>query len=325
MYLSYTNSNSAVYPVVIAEKTETVNGTSITTVYWAQPILITQNKHSFTVINEWDGSLKIDDENGTILSTMVGAGRKNNENKFEGVLMGDVATGSDDDAIITPGLYGFHNGEQSFAFKIDGTAFLGKSGNGRIIFNGDSGTISSGNYDTTDKTGMQIDLDDGKINAYNFTLTGINGSGSNAGSYIELSSAPNKFLTMHYQDSEKEPDVSLDVLTINTNNYSLHSFDWISGAQGTEIDLENGRWLSYCNVNPNVGKGILLDADAGTYPFVVGGTGNVDNMYNTATFKIAWDGSLSIGTNFTADAEGKIIATGAELIDLLRMLNLTVQ
>jgi hypothetical protein len=41
---------------------------------------------------------------------MVGAGRKNKDNKFEGVLMGDVGTGSGDDAIITTGLYGFHDG-----------------------------------------------------------------------------------------------------------------------------------------------------------------------------------------------------------------------
>jgi hypothetical protein len=35
------------------------------------------------------------------------------------------------------GLYGFHNGAQSFGFNVDGTAFIGRSGGGRIAFDGD--------------------------------------------------------------------------------------------------------------------------------------------------------------------------------------------
>jgi hypothetical protein len=41
---------------------------------------------------------------------MVGAGRKNERNLFEGVLMGDVGTGSKDNSITAVGLYGFHDG-----------------------------------------------------------------------------------------------------------------------------------------------------------------------------------------------------------------------
>jgi hypothetical protein len=46
------------------------------------------------MINHWDGKLSIDEDNGTILSTMVGAGFKNTDNTFSGVLMGDIETGS---------------------------------------------------------------------------------------------------------------------------------------------------------------------------------------------------------------------------------------
>jgi hypothetical protein len=34
--------------------------------------------------------LTIDENNGIILSTVVGAGRKNSDNQFSGVLMGEV-------------------------------------------------------------------------------------------------------------------------------------------------------------------------------------------------------------------------------------------
>jgi hypothetical protein len=52
---------------------------------------------------------KIDDKNGTILSTMMGAGRKNNDNSFTGVLMGDIAIGADYDS-LTDGKSWINNG-----------------------------------------------------------------------------------------------------------------------------------------------------------------------------------------------------------------------
>jgi hypothetical protein len=120
------------------------------------------------MINDWDGTFTIDEENGTILSTMIGAGKKDSFNTFSGILMGDVNSASSGKSGI--GLYGFHQGAQSFCFNIDGTAFLGKSGHGRIDFNGNQGTIQSGNY-IKNSSGMKIDLEAGAIDAYNFKLT----------------------------------------------------------------------------------------------------------------------------------------------------------
>jgi hypothetical protein len=143
---------------------------------------------------------------------MFGAGKKTSNNTFEGVLMGDVATG----AGITQGfdnqtdqfglsnhtgigIYGFNDGAQSFGLNVDGTAFFGKSGKGRIIFNGNHGVIASSNWftgiDTYDadgvlhenkgkinfdgsitpsNDGMCIDLESGHIDAYNFKVTSKN-------------------------------------------------------------------------------------------------------------------------------------------------------
>jgi hypothetical protein len=130
------------------------------------------------MLNDWDGRLEIDEEDNTIMTMMIGAGRKNSNNQFNGVLMGDVMTGTGDNATREIGLYGFHEGAQSFGFKIDGTAFLGKSGKGQIRFNGNNGIIESGNYISTENatiekpaSGMKIDLSNGHIDAYNFKLT----------------------------------------------------------------------------------------------------------------------------------------------------------
>ena len=156
-----------VYPVVCCYDK---NGTQI----WAQPILISQNRYPNSMLNHWDGKLKIDEENGTILSTMVSAGFKNTDNTYSGVLMGDIEAGStSNDNKDGVGVYGYHHGAQSFGLNIDGTAFFGKSGRGRIKIDGNSGTISSASYQQTRSqnddgygpatAGMMIDLDDGFI------------------------------------------------------------------------------------------------------------------------------------------------------------------
>jgi hypothetical protein len=124
-----------------------------------------QNRYESPMLNAWAGSFQIDEENGTILSTMVGAGRKNKNNQFEGVLMGDVggAAGIATGNHTGLGIYGFHEGQQSFGFNIDGTAFIGKSRAGRIVFDGNTGTIKSASYDNSDAAGTNIDVDEGVI------------------------------------------------------------------------------------------------------------------------------------------------------------------
>jgi hypothetical protein len=135
-------------------------------VIWEQPIIMVQNRYASTMLNSWDGGLTIDDENGTIMASMIGAGRKSENNTFEGVLMGNIALGtgggvgfenahsatdlSDKNLGYSNqsglGLYGFHDGAQSFGFNINGSAFLGKAGSGRIIFDGNYGVIASSSW-----------------------------------------------------------------------------------------------------------------------------------------------------------------------------------
>lgn len=180
------------YPVVVGKKS---------TVFCYQPLLIFQNQYESNLLNKWDGSLQIDEENNTILAAMVGAGVKNEDNTFSGVLMGDVGNKANI-AESELGLYGFHHGGQSFGFKVDGTAFIGKAGAGRVRFDGNRGLIYSASWEDSFYTinkdgnkvlidgskppiksngemgqgtaGMAIDLKNGHIDAYNFKLTGKN-------------------------------------------------------------------------------------------------------------------------------------------------------
>jgi hypothetical protein len=73
-------------------------------------LLILKNKFPNTLINKWDNNLLIDEENNTIMATMLVAGSKNKENKFSGVIMGKPQ-GASDSSLNQYGLFGYNNGE----------------------------------------------------------------------------------------------------------------------------------------------------------------------------------------------------------------------
>ena len=133
-------------------------------IVWIQPLVIIQNQYPSTTINKWDGK-EISMEGGVILTPAIAAGKKNkDDNTFSGVMIGAWGEKKTDDTAsdITEqtGVYGFHHGSMSYAFKEDGTGFIGKSGNGRIIFNGDTGQIKSQLWDSLN-AGMFLDMDNG--------------------------------------------------------------------------------------------------------------------------------------------------------------------
>jgi hypothetical protein len=255
-------------------------------VVWSQPILIIQNRYPSPMLNAWDGKFKIDEENGTILSTMVSAGRKNKNNQFEGVLMGDIEAGAgfNPDNKSGLGIYGFNAGAQAFGFNIDGTAFLGKSGRGRILFDGNSGSISSASYNDPavrprnetgtgykpSTAGMMIDLDDGFIDILGGTRTkdeetgavtyGTERTESGAQSRVKISVQSPYFFIESKQgnrllnigdETAFSPNVSDKDkgYYFKTDNYVASTWttdttDWDSGA-GMLIDLARGKIDAY--------------------------------------------------------------------------------
>ena len=204
---------------------------------WAQPLLIIKNRYSSPMLNEWDGNLTIDEKNGTILSTMVGAGIKNDDNTFSGILMGEIGGKVYEDRKSGIGLYGLDHGEQSYGFNIDGTAFLGKSGKGRIEFDGNNGTITSGNYTEPIEDedgnkigeGMKIDLDDSYMNIYGEGGQ-IKINAKNADSLFQIKSTLGNTL-MNISDGEGN-------YYIQSDNFSSLDSDISSGMK---ININDGR------------------------------------------------------------------------------------
>jgi hypothetical protein len=87
----------------------------------------------------------------------MGSGVKNEDNTFTGIVMGEMSKVNEEKNQV--GLYGYHHGVESFGFNSNGTAFLGKSGAGRIEIDGDNGTISSTGWNI-DHENLQYNLID---------------------------------------------------------------------------------------------------------------------------------------------------------------------
>lgn len=200
-------------------------------ILWTQPILILQNKYPSSMINKWDGkSLVLNEASGSILASQIAAGKKNDDNTFSGVLMGDWSPNgesiSDNSISGQCGIYGFHQGEQSFALREDGTAFFGKDGKGRIILDGNQCLLKSATYDITNGNGMLLNLEsnllDCKIKGSSvFTIN----SGANSTNYLTI----------------RDPVGYDTLMNVGNNSYYLQSKNYAdNGKIGMKIDLNNG-------------------------------------------------------------------------------------
>lgn len=132
---------------------------SIPQVGWIRiPVHFSLDRFGNRGINGWDGnSITLDEDNGIILAPQVGAGYKDANNRFTGVLMGTVKEYNTTKQ--ENGLFGFSEGARSFFVSADdGKIVLGKSNCGQIILDPASkngAIIRSGKYDNTGHTSIE--------------------------------------------------------------------------------------------------------------------------------------------------------------------------
>ena len=118
-------------------------GSTVAEVY--MPVHTMLNQYGNARLNGWDGnSVQINDDEGFILAPQVGAGKKNSDNSFSGVLIGEAKsteTGSSKNYI---GILGYSHGKQSIYLDADtGNATFGIDGEGQIkLIPGGTSTIA---------------------------------------------------------------------------------------------------------------------------------------------------------------------------------------
>ena len=124
------------------------------------PIHMLLNRYGFAAINDWDGNLyTLNDEKDVLLIPQVGAGRKENDNSFTGMVMGTIDVRKKKTCEV--GLFGYNKGERTFFLDGQtGKVALGLNSSQIVIdptSKSGQATISA-NYSKTSKTGMLIDL-----------------------------------------------------------------------------------------------------------------------------------------------------------------------
>lgn len=97
----------------------------IATVY--APIHMSLNTFGLASINGWDGNhITMNEDDGSFLAPQVGAGYKDNNNRFTGILMGKAAKYGDKEEQHTTGLFGYSAGSQSIFLDAEtGNAIFG--------------------------------------------------------------------------------------------------------------------------------------------------------------------------------------------------------
>lgn len=111
-----------------------------TTQFLVHPVIMYLDVYGNEAINGWDGeALKIDDNGQYIFAPQIGAGEKDSQNRFSGVVMGKDSTQD------KTGLYGYQYGVNTFGLMENGIAYFGaKSGGGQIVIDGTTAEIYGG-------------------------------------------------------------------------------------------------------------------------------------------------------------------------------------
>ena len=226
---------------------------------WYQPILVMQNAFGSTTLNNWSGkTIELNEDEGTIVSPAIAAGKKEEDNSFSGIMMGDWSVSDTSQEISAQtGLYGFHKGAVSFAFTEDGKGFIGKAGKGRIEFDGDKSIIKNSGYDIADGNGMLIDLDEPYISLKR---------GSNEVVLINSKTSKNKFkeedeYTYEYQPYFKITDSNANPLIyIGENHFYLASAQYLK-----PVLTPDGEQVTADNIINNPYNNGILQAINGTY------------------------------------------------------------
>lgn len=221
---TYNNHQYKIYGMVTSYRSNTtmsiLNGMDDGECVYSTPFVITLQRFGINILNQWDNQLLSNKEENYILAATIGAGVKNQDNSFSGVVMGklDELSINNGDAFefgsdTMTGLYGFDKGALTYAFREDGSSFLGGKG-----------TIQSLNYLENSGgmpvSGTKIDLANGAIKSDSLTIQdifkvypkNIDGEG-----YIELLT-DKLFLVNNYGEDNKSINLNDIVLNIDKLN-----------------------------------------------------------------------------------------------------------
>lgn len=302
----------------------TVGTSEVSIPIWSQAIYQYEDNYPSTTLNQWNGKdIKTDDKTGSIVASAIAAGKKERDNTFTGVMLGDWSR-TDTDVAITKqtGLFGFNHGSMAYAFKDDGTGFIGKDGRGRIIFDGNKSTIYSNNWKGKYQAGMYLDVDDGIIKLHSDPLSLANGT--EFVFYHTTQNLPAIDEKGNFPLSD-ETAWSLRFLLSAAHQAKYSRTEVIEAVKNIllgnavkEVTFYNENGEAYAQAYPPAGtklyvkntadqqRYITLSSKEYTYPLAIG----TDKRVSQRKFRVTWDGVAHIDEGHI---HGMIYANGGEI------------
>ena len=314
-YDSYSYANTVSARVYLKETDPNKKPTLIATILI--PVYFYINKYFNAAINEWDGNgIEINQEEGIVLSPQVGAGKKENDNSFTGVIMGSKANSG---GTTETGLFGFNKGQQTIKLDAtDGHAEFGVKGKGQIIIdpgkivdnkNQPEAKIYGGNY-VEGQSGLEINLTAPSITfgSGNFKVNSdghitAKGGGTIAGWKISDTKLTKGLVglssdnTGNLSDSDKNNDVDNNKKAFwagNTNSIRApFSVDFNGFLRASSATIGSG------NATITLGKNFIKDghSDNGKYSALYSGGKSCLNK-STSGFYLGTDG-IALGSAST--------------------------
>ena len=237
---------------------------------YTMPLVIIKNSSAIPVIEKWNNKVTQDDDGNSIYSAVLSAGSINDNNKYSGVIVGAIGNSEDTSEYTSQnknainGIYGYHEGVQSFGILTDGTSFLGKPGTGRIEFDGNRGIIKSASYIENGNDGTCIDLKEGDIDLRNATKNIHIHLGSKYVDYKNDADDGNYFnITVPSTAKKKKENEELlediggenSLINIGESSYYLQTADYAENSvSGLRIDLTDGSFNSKGKFNVTAGE-----------------------------------------------------------------------
>ena len=226
------------------------------------PIYMSLNRYGNAAINGWDGnSVSIDKDGcGVILAPKIGAGKKEEDNSFTGMIMGQVREAGKIN--IETGLFGYKGGERTlFLNAEDGSAIFGKGGKGQITIDPNNNKALLYSHDFWKNYGT-----DGKPSGYNTA------NQNNKGMLIDLSTPEIKFGNGSFYLHD---DGNLYTSKITATGGTIGGWKLESGATNSDYRLYQG----------NVG---MAPFSGKYYAFWAGNSNS-----SIAPFRVGHDGSMT--------------------------------
>jgi len=266
------------------------------------PIHFYLNRYNFAHLNGWDGnSIQINNEDGYILAPQMGAGAKDNQNRFTGVLMGEVKNPMKSQSDI--GLFGYNQGSRSFFINSKNGSALFGNGNGQIII--DPGTVDNNGNIQNDKA---------MLYSHNFWS-----------SYNSQTGLPSSYSSSNEAGAGMLIDLTTPRIKFGNDGFSVDQDGNLSTGQGNFTVSHDGVVnagkrtdgpITYYNFTVDTNGNVTFVGDlkagrtnSGRYNFFVNNSAQIGQNPKDKLLQAGWD-SANNKYNFIITADGDVSMAG---------------